>query len=77
MTKKDTRGLLAGFLPMLGVLLFTLFSSLLLFTIRKIGVINVQTSKKSFKTIGVCSTNPYCKPLFDSFLDRKAMIVLM
>jgi len=64
------------FFPLLDVLLspFTLFSSILLFAIRKIRVSNMPISKKIFKAVGVFPiTNHYYEPLFD---DRKLKLPL-
>src|SRR5687767_8532551 len=76
MTKRFIRRLLTPFFPVLDVLLspFTLFSSLLLFGIRKIRVRNMPLSKKIFKTVGVFPiVNHYYEPLFD---DRKLKLSL-
>jgi hypothetical protein len=76
MTKKNIRRLLKPFFPILDLLLspFTLFSSLLLFLIRKIRVSNMPVSKKIFKTVGLFPiTNHYYEPLFD---DRKLKLSL-
>src|SRR6187399_2556657 len=76
MSKRGIRKIVAPFFPVLDILLspFTLFSSLLLFAIRKIRVRNMPISKKIFKTIGVFPiTNHYYEPLFD---DRKLKLPL-
>jgi predicted O-methyltransferase YrrM len=76
MSKKGIRKIVAPLFPVLDVLLlpFTLFSSILLFAIRKIRVSNMPISKKIFKTVGVFPiSDHYYEPLFD---DRKLKLPL-
>lgn len=76
MTKSDIRRLLTPFFPVVDALLspFTLFSSLVLFVIRKIRISNMPVSKRIFKTVGVFPIlNHYYEPLFD---DRKLKLPL-
>jgi len=76
MSKRGIRKIMVPFFPVLDVLLspFTLFSSILLFAIRKIRVSNMPISKKIFKAVGVFPiTNHYYEPLFD---DRKLKVPL-
>jgi hypothetical protein len=71
MLKKDIRKLLAPVFPVIDVILspFTLLSSFLLLTIRRIRINNMPVSKKIFKSVGVFPIyDHYYEPLFN---DRK------
>jgi predicted O-methyltransferase YrrM len=68
MTKKALRKFFKPLFPVLDILFspFTLLSSLLLFSIRRMRIVNMPVSKWIFKKVGVFPiTNHYYEPLFD------------
>jgi predicted O-methyltransferase YrrM len=76
MTKYALRKFFKPIYPLLDILLspFTLLASVLLFSIRKMRIVNMPVSKWIFKKVGVFPiSNHYYEPLFDDRLLKRPL----